>query len=126
MSMSERIPSVYPNLKKGDRLFAVITYHTPNIFLGHYLPQPYFVLEVHIDQISGGSPSDIRYYFDTDFFLAPSRVFTDPDKAKNSLIEVFKEETKGVLTFDNVTLVSAQEYKEVAHKLKADRRNRVA
>ena len=125
MSISRKVPEVYPHLKKGDRLYAVITYHTPNLFLGHYLPRPYFILEVFLEQVSDGS-GGVQYFFDTNFNLDTTSVFIKLDDAKSALVGMFEAETGGVLTRDKVRLVSSQEYKDVSRKIELERKNRVA
>ncbi len=125
MSMSRKIPNEHPYLKKGDRMYAVITYHTPNLFLGYYLPRPYFILEVFIEQVSDGS-GGVQYFFDSNFHLDAVPVFMKLEEAKSALVGIFTAETDGVLTRDKVKLVSSQEYKDLSRKAELDKQNRVA
>lgn len=115
MSLSRKIPGLFPNLTKGDRLFAIITYTTPNIFLRYYLPKPYFILEVHVDEVKDMSGS-IEYVFDTNFQLDSTQVFADLGQAKSFLVDIFALETGGILTHDKVTVVPSKEYKYMDRK----------
>ena len=97
-----------PGLKVGDQVFMIITPETPNGFLRSYRHRPYFVLETKIQEVREGGK---RYILATSYFGLPGRVFTDPTKAKEKLVEVFAEQTDGTIAIDKVRLISAEEEK---------------
>jgi hypothetical protein len=123
--MSHKISARFPHLKIGDRLFAVITYHTPNLFLSHYLPKPYFVLEAHITGVRD-MPGGAQYYFDTNFALDFTSVFLDIEDAARELIDTVASELGASLPREKVVSLSSQEYRDQARKAEDARKFRAA
>ncbi len=105
------ITNEYPGLKKGDKLFAVITPGTPGSCSRTYRPKPYFVLETTIEEVRQRGGEDRRLYVDAPFLLKPGRVCVDLDEAKQRLVKIFAEQTEGALEIEKVRLVSADEHK---------------
>lgn len=97
-----------PGLNVGDRVFVVVTPKTHHVFLQHFRPKPYFVLETHITEIVESRRGEV-YLFATDFAVFPGLVFRKLCSAKVNLVQRFTEETGGVLVFDKVHFVSAEE-----------------
>lgn len=102
-----------PGLKIGDSVFVVVTPKTNHIFLEHFRPKPYFVLETQVTDI------DVRggraYRFCTRFAVLPGSVFTDAEAAKAELVRRFAKETDGLLDIKKVTVVSAREEADGNH-----------
>jgi hypothetical protein len=113
MSISRSLPSKIPSLKKGDRLYAAITYKTPNVFIAHYLPKPYFVLEVFVEQVSDGS-GGTQYFFDTDFQLDFCFVSKDLESAQKSLVQSFETEMGFSQPLEKIWIVASEDYKREA------------
>jgi len=114
MSISRRLPSKIPSLKKGDRLYAAITRNTPNVFIPYYLPKPYFVLEVFVEQVSDDGSGGVQYFFDTHFQLDFSFVSQDLDKAKESLAQTFEAEMGFPMPLEKISVFISEEYKREA------------
>ncbi len=105
------ITNEYPGLKKGDKLFAVITPGTPGSCTRTYRPKPYFVLETTIEEVKQAGGEDRRLYVDAPFILKPGRVCLGLDEAKKRLVKIFAEQTEGTLEIGKVRLVSADEHR---------------
>jgi len=108
--MYQTLKQALSGIREGDSVFIVIAPSTPNVFLEHYHPKPYYVLETKVLEIpkqEGG-----QYFFDTSFVLLQDRVFVDLNQAKKALIDIFAKETDGVLAVEKVRLVSHQEETE--------------
>lgn len=100
-----------PGLMVGDSVFVVVTPKTHHIFLQHFRPKSYFVLETRVTSIEEGRRG-LAYYFATNFAVFPGFVFKDVESAKAELVRRFAEETDGTLAIEKVRLVSAAEERE--------------
>jgi hypothetical protein len=100
-----------PDLKVGDRVFAIITPATFSSFTRSYRPKPYYVLETRVSGVRDRGAGEKEYLFDMPFYVMRGRITASPDEAKKRLVEIFALETDGVLPIGKVRLVSSDEQK---------------
>lgn len=118
MRLAAEIGKLFPYLNEGDRAYVVITPLTHNLFVEHRRPRPYFLLETKVSRVEGDL-FERSYEFDTRYYVQAGFVFTSLDEAKKRLVEVFAQETDGVLAPDKIRVVSGQEEKELERMVNA-------
>lgn len=100
------VPEAY--LDPDSEVFGVITPKTHYQYSGGHGGPPYFILRTRIKEVSTRS-GFLSYWLAAQFIVHNGMLFGSQEEAQGKLIEVFAQETGGVLAPESVKVLSQQE-----------------